>query len=117
MYTMIKTITMRHSAKRRILRLSISPTSPHREVANRHIQQRAFRRIAPVASCEVDSILLIALCLVNSFKCSSHASAKLSACGSAGALMLDKAQARDIMRIQKGAVDLTVGPNSTQKMC
>ena len=33
---MIKTITMRHSTKRSILRLSISPTSPHREVANRH---------------------------------------------------------------------------------
>ena len=73
MYIRIITITMRHSKKRRILRLSISPTSPHREVANRHIQQRTFRRIAPVASCEVDSILHIALCLVNSFKCGSRA--------------------------------------------
>ena len=54
---MIKTITMRHSAKRRNLRLSISPTSLLREVANRHIQQRTFRRIAPVASCEVAFIL------------------------------------------------------------
>ena len=41
MYSMIKTITMRHSAKRRILRFSISPTSPHREVANRHIVNSA----------------------------------------------------------------------------
>ena len=31
MYSMIRMITMRHSTKRRILRLSISPTSPHRE--------------------------------------------------------------------------------------
>ena len=35
----------------------ISPTSLRREVANRHIQQRAFRRIAPVASCEAKIIL------------------------------------------------------------
>ena len=33
---MITKITMRHSAKRSILRFSISPTSPLREVANRH---------------------------------------------------------------------------------
>ena len=31
MYSMIRTITMRHSTKRRILRLSISPTSLQRE--------------------------------------------------------------------------------------
>ena len=35
MYIRIKTITMKHSRKRRTLRLSISPTSPLREVANR----------------------------------------------------------------------------------
>ena len=35
MYIRIRTITMKHSTKRRMLRLSISPTSPHREVANR----------------------------------------------------------------------------------
>ena len=35
MYSMIITITMRHSRKRRILRLSISLTSLRREVANR----------------------------------------------------------------------------------
>ena len=59
MYSMIKTITMRHSAKRRILRLSISPTSPHREVANRR-STALSRRIAPVASCEVNTILSFA---------------------------------------------------------
>ena len=35
MYSMIITITMKHSTKRRILRLSISLTSLRREVANR----------------------------------------------------------------------------------
>ena len=72
MYIRINTITMRHSKKRRILRLSISPTSPHREVANRHIQQRTFRRIAPVASCEVDAILPVALRFVNFFQISFY---------------------------------------------
>ena len=42
MYIMIKTITMRHSRKRKTLRLPISPTSPHREVANRHSFNSAF---------------------------------------------------------------------------
>ena len=66
MYIRIKAIMMRHSRKRRMLRLSISPTSPHREVANRHIQQRKpFARISPVASCEVKLILHIAPCFVN----------------------------------------------------
>ena len=57
---MIITITMRHSRKRKTLRLSISPTSPHREVANRRSTAH-FRRIAPVASFEVSFILPFAL--------------------------------------------------------
>ena len=42
MYSMIITITMRHSRKRRTLRLSISLTSLRREVANRHSINSAF---------------------------------------------------------------------------
>ena len=34
----------------------------------------------------------------------------------AGALWLDKARPRGIMKIQKGAVDLTVGPIRSKKM-
>jgi len=42
MYIRIVRTMMRHSRKRRTLRLSISPTSLLREVANRHMQQRTF---------------------------------------------------------------------------
>ena len=59
-------ITMRHSTKRRILRLSISPT-PFAGKWPTAVQQRTFRRIPPVASCEVDCILHIALYFVNCF--------------------------------------------------
>ena len=76
MYTRIITITMKHSRKRKKFRLSISPTSPHREVANRLLNSAHFRRIAPVASCEVAFILHIVLCFVKLFHASQNHRAK-----------------------------------------
>ena len=67
---MIKTITMKQSRKRKNFRLSISPTSPHREVANRHsINSAHFRRISPVASCEVGFILPVVSYFVKYLYC------------------------------------------------
>ena len=65
---MVKKTKMKHIRNRRnrFQRSFLMRTTPLRgEVANRHIQQRTFRRIAPVASCEVDFILAHALRFVN----------------------------------------------------
>ena len=65
MYSMIKTITMKHSRKRKNLRLSISSTSLLIGKWPTAVQQRIpFARVSPVASFEVASILPSALFFV-----------------------------------------------------
>jgi len=75
-----------------------------------------------VASYEVVSILHIALYVVNYFKVlpDRHFTKRSEKRGAlqrknADALWLDKTLPRGIMKVQKGAVDLTVGPIRSNK--
>jgi len=111
MYSMIKKITTRHSRKRRTLRLSISLTSLRREVANRHIQQRT---LSPdfsgglLRGC-LHSTQGAVFCQL--FQSVARQAFYKNTAKTRGALSLDKTSPRDILKIQKGAVDLTVGPH------
>ena len=157
MYSMIKTITMKQSRKRKNFRLSISPTSPHREVANRrstahtfagflrwplarlglfyplyrilsNIYTAGFTGVGAEFTCFPCNSMPVVYRIMHSSALSRHDPRRhlgMPPYGGARRAVrpplrvdwaypimqtLDKTRPRGIMKIQKGAVVLTVGP-------